>query len=391
MQQTDWPVPDHDAREHSARLIDTIRQEIESSGGTISFERYMDLALYAPGLGYYTAGARKFGSAGDFITSPEVSPLFARCLARQCEEVFEELGGGDILEPGAGSGVMAADILAELETRHSLPGRYLILETSAELRDRQQRTLRERVPHLLERVTWLDAAPESFRGVLIANEVLDALPVARFRVEEHGYSEQHVGWTGSHFITRWRSADERFTDELREATILLPANLHAPYVSERCRRLPAFIGMLAESMQAGLMLFIDYGYPRREYYLPERREGTLMCHYRHRAHSNPYVYPGLQDITAFVDFTAVVEAGVAAGLELHGYTSQAQFLLGSGLYDVLPEFNPGDTVRSLMVSQEVQKLTMPGEMGDRFKVMGLSRGVEKLVKGFSLKDLSSAL
>jgi len=391
MQQQNWPEPDRDAQEHSARLVETIHEQIEAAGGTIPFERYMDLALYAPGLGYYTAGARKFGAGGDFVTAPEVSPLFARCLARQCEEVFEELGGGDILEPGAGSGVMAADVLIEVEARGALPDRYLILETSAELRERQLQTLQKSVPHLLDRITWLDSPPEKFRGMLLANEVLDALPVARFRIEEDGYSEQHVGWTGSNFITRWRPASEQFTDELHEVLFGLPAPLRTPYISEHCRRLPAFIRLLADSMDAGLMLFIDYGYPRREYYLPERRDGTLMCHYRHRAHGNPYVYPGLQDITAFVDFTAVAEAGVAAGFELHGYTSQAQFLLGSGLYDVLPEFEPGDTVRSLMVSQEVQKLMMPGEMGDRFKVMGLSRGVERLVKGFSLKDLSSAL
>ena len=391
MKQHDWPQPDPDAQEHSKRLVATIAAEIETTGGTIPFERYMDLALYAPGLGYYTAGAHKFGAGGDFVTAPEVSPLFARCLARQCEEVFEELGEGDILEPGAGSGVMAADVLAELEQRHALPRRYRILETSAELRARQRETLRERVPQLLERVEWLDRVPEKFSGVIVANEVLDALPVTRFRVEEEGFSEQHVGWTGSGFITRWRPANDALSDELREAFMSLPASVHAPYVSERCRRLPAFVRMLADSLDRGLMLFIDYGYPRHEYYLPERREGTLMCHYRHRAHANPYVYPGLQDITAWVDFTLLAEAGVAAGLELHGFTTQAQFLLGSGLYDVLPDFNPGDTVRSLMVSQEVQKLTMPGEMGDRFKVMGLSRGVERLVKGFSLKDLSAAL
>ncbi|MBW3568405.1 MAG: SAM-dependent methyltransferase, partial [Proteobacteria bacterium] len=263
MQQPDWPEPDRDAQEHSARLVEVIRQRIESAGGTISFEQYMDLALYAPGLGYYTAGARKFGESGDFITAPEVSPLFARCLARQCEEVFNELGGGDILEPGAGSGVMAADVLAELDARGALPSRYLILETSAELRERQLKTLQKRVPQHLDRVTWLDGPPESFRGILLANEVLDALPVARFRIDDEGYAEQHVGWTGSHFITRWRPANETFTDELHEALINLPAPLRAPYISERCRRLPAFVRMLAESMQAGLMLFIDYGYPRR--------------------------------------------------------------------------------------------------------------------------------
>ncbi|HEX6930339.1 MAG TPA: SAM-dependent methyltransferase [Gammaproteobacteria bacterium] len=391
MQEHDWPLPDPDAQAHSARLVDYIRQQIAAAGGSISFERYMDFALYAPGLGYYTAGSRKFGEAGDFVTAPEVSPLFARCLAGQCREVFAALGGGDILEPGAGSGVLAADLLAELERMDALPETYFILEVSADLRARQRETLEKKVPQLQERVTWLDAPPENLRGVILANEVLDALPVARFRVHETGFSEQAVTWNGGRFETAWQPASPHFSNELDALFATLPAPPAAPYVSERCRRLPAFVRALAGSLDAGLMLFIDYGYPRREYYLPERNAGTLMCHYRQRAHGDPFVYPGLQDITAYVDFTAVAEAGVEAGLDLHGFTSQAQFLLGSGLYDILPAVDPGDTVRSLKISQEVQKLTMPGEMGDRFKAMGLSRGIERLISGFSLKDISPAL
>ncbi|HEX7047891.1 MAG TPA: SAM-dependent methyltransferase [Gammaproteobacteria bacterium] len=389
MQEQDWPEPGADAIAHSARLVEIIRQRIAAAGGSISFERYMDLALYAPGLGYYTAGARKFGEAGDFVTSPEVSPLFARCLARQCREVFAELGGGSILEVGAGSGAMAADLLIELDALGALPEKYFILEVSADLRARQRETLQAKAAHLLDTVEWLDAPPASLRGVILANEVLDALPVARFRVDATGFSEQTVIWNGARFETAWRPARKYFANELREALAEHPVS--PPYVSEFCRRLPAFIGTLSDALDAGLMLFIDYGYPRREYYLPERNTGTLMCHYRHRAHADPFVYPGLQDITAFVDFTAVAAAGIDCGLELHGYTTQAQFLLGSGLYEILPEIDPGDTVRSLRISQEVQKLTMPGEMGDRFKVMGLSRGLEGLVSGFSLKDLSPAL
>lgn len=391
MQNEEWAKPDAEALAHSRRLVEYIRREIDAAGGTISFERYMDLALYAPGLGYYTAGARKFGEAGDFVTAPEVSPLFARCLARQCAEVFEELGGGDVLELGAGTGVMAADLLAELEALDALPERYRILEVSADLRERQRETLRTKVPQLLDRIEWLDTDPPAFRGVLLANEVLDALPVARFLIDPVGFSEQMVGWNGGGFESRWQPADEQLAQSLRNVLADLPEPLDSPYVSEYCRRLPAFIRTLADSLQAGAALFVDYGYPRREYYLPERNDGTLMCHYRHRAHSDPFVYPGLQDITAFVDFTAVAEAGTESGLELQGFTSQAQFLLGSGLYDVLPEIDPGDTVRSLRISQEVQKLTMPGEMGDRFKAMGLSRGLERLLSGFSLKDLSATL
>lgn len=391
MHEQDWPQPDSYACVHSERLVARIREHIEAAGGAISFDEYMDLALYAPGLGYYTAGARKFGEAGDFVTAPEVSSLFGKCLARQCAEVFAELGEGDVLELGAGSGTMAADVLAELDALDRLPAHYFILEVSAELRERQRETLDAAVPHLVERVEWLNAPPARFRGVLLANEVLDALPVSRFRISEDGFAEQAVTWNGERLASSWRPADDGLAGELRALLADLPAPLDLPYVSEISRRLPAFIRTFAESLEAGLMLFIDYGYPRAEYYLPERREGTLMCHYRHRAHDDPFVYPGLQDITAFVDFTAVAAAGVDCGLELHGFTSQAQFLLGGGLYDVLPNVEPGDTVRSLVISQEVQKLTMPGEMGDRFKVLGLSRDVTGLVTGFSLKDLASAL
>lgn len=386
-----WPEPDADARAHSERLAAHIRARIEAAGGAIPFEQYMDLALYAPGLGYYSAGARKFGEAGDFVTAPEVSPLFARCLARQCREVFEELAGGDVLELGAGSGVMAADLLAELEALDALPGKYFILEVSAELRERQRETLAARVPRLAERVEWLDAPPGALRGVMIANEVLDALPVARFRLDGDGIREAYVAWREGRFASRWLPAEETFAAEVRGLVAELPEPLPVPYASELCRRLPAFVRLLADSLAAGVLLFIDYGYPRREYYLPERNDGTLMCHYRHRAHGDPFAWPGLQDITAFVDFTAVAEAGTAAGLELHGFTSQAQFLIGSGLYALLPNVDPGDTVRSLKISQEVQKLVMPGEMGDRFKVMGLSRGIERLLSGFGLKDLAAML
>lgn len=390
MQERDWPQPDDEAREHSERLVEYIRQRIAGAGGEISFERYMDFALYAPGLGYYTAGARKFGEAGDFVTAPEVSPLFSRCLARQCREVFAELGGGSILEVGAGSGVMAADLLTELERLDALPERYFILEVSADLRARQRETLAENAPQLTGIVEWLDAPPHALRGVMLANEVLDALPVARFRIDEDGFSQQFVAWNDG-FESCWRPADAAFANDLRALFTELADPPKAPYVSESCRRLPAFVGTLSDALDAGLMLFIDYGYPRGEYYLPERNTGTLTCHYRHRAHADPFAYPGLQDITAFVDFTAVAAAGLACDLELHGYTTQAQFLLGSGLYDVLPRVDPGDTMRSLAISQEVQKLTMPGEMGDRFKVMGLGRRLDGLVSGFSLKDLSSTL
>lgn len=392
MQTNDeFPVPEPAAQAHSEALIRHIREQLDAAGGRISFERYMDLALYAPGLGYYAAGAHKLGEAGDFITAPEVSPLFARCLARQFADVLRELAGGDILELGAGSGVLAVDMLCELESLGQLPQRYFILEVSPDLRERQQQRLQQKVPQLAERVVWLDEPPAQLRGVIFGNEVLDALPVARFRMDASGIQEEYVTVNGERFETAFQPADETYAAALRTVLGEIDEPLPVPYRSEFSRHVPAFVATLADSLQAGLMLFIDYGYGRREYYLPERNEGTLMCHYRHRAHPDPFVYPGLQDITAYVDFTQVAETGVNAGMELMGFTSQAQFLLGSGLYDTLPDIEPSDTVRNLRISQEVQKLTMPGEMGDRFKVIGLSRGLDNLLGGFALKDLASSL
>lgn len=391
MPQAEWAAPEPSAQEHSERLIAFIRAEIDAAGGAISFERYMELVLYAPGLGYYAAGARKFGEHGDFVTAPEVSSLFARCLARQCASVFGEIGRTDILELGAGSGAMAADILVELAAVDSLPRHYFILEVSPDLRERQASRLRQALPSdLFARVQWIDAPPDPFEGVILANEVLDALPVTRFRVDETGFHEEMVAWNGARFESRWQPANEILRGRLQSVLAELPP-LELPYVSEVCPRLPAFVKLLGQALSKGAMLFIDYGYPRGEYYLPERSMGTLMCHYRHRAHDDPFVFPGLQDITAFVDFTSVAEAGVEAGLELQGFTTQAQFLLGAGLTDILPRVDPGDTLRSLKISQEVQKLTLPGEMGDRFRVMGLSRELDLALSGFSLRDYSSTL
>ncbi|MGH8369705.1 MAG: class I SAM-dependent methyltransferase, partial [Gammaproteobacteria bacterium] len=316
----DLPSPSTDALAHSERLRARIHAEIVSAGGAIGFDRFMELALYAPGLGYYSAGARKFGAAGDFITAPELSPLFSRCLAQQAGEVLQALGTGDILELGAGSGVMAADMLAELESSDRLPARYLILEVSADLRERQRETLQQRVPGLLGRVQWLDTLPESFTGLIVANEVLDALPVQRFRRDADGWSEYTVRLDGDAFVWNTRPPAPELRDALAALEASLPSPLAIGYSSELCLRLPAFIRALAGTLERGAMLFVDYGYPRAAYYHPDRSMGTLMCHYRQRAHDDPFLYPGLQDITAHVDFTAVAEAGVAKGLELAGYT-----------------------------------------------------------------------
>jgi SAM-dependent MidA family methyltransferase len=346
----------------------------------------MKLALYAPGLGYYSAGTRKFGAAGDFITAPELSPLFSRCLARQCAEVLSS-SGGDILEFGAGSGSMAAELLLELEHLASLPDCYVILDVSGELRERQRQTLDERASHLLERVVWLNGLPEpGFRGIILGNEVLDAMPVERLRITPAGPRPLHVAWEADRFVWLVGAEDEAVTRTVIALQDELGYILPAGYETEFNPHLHPWLRALAEILTEGVVLLIDYGYPRREYYHQQRTTGTLLCHYRHRAHADPLILPGLQDITANVDFTAVADAAVAAGLAVTGYTSQSYFLLGCGLETLVAEMNPDATQRYLELTRQVKLLTLPSEMGERFKAMALSRGIEIPLRGFSLFD-----
>jgi SAM-dependent MidA family methyltransferase len=391
MHMNDLPEPSAEALVLSERLAAVIRAEIAAGGGSIPFSRYMELCLYSPGLGYYSAGSQKFGAAGDFVTAPELSPLFGRSLAQSCASVLGELGGADILEFGAGSGRLAADILGELESAGQLPGRYCILERSAELRARQQAILRTQVPQLYERLVWLDALPQAnFRGVVLANEVLDAMPVERFR------------WTGSAVeLFHVRRRDQRFDwhpgetpgDAVAAAVQQLVAatGLAAGYVSEINMTLAPWLASIAALLDRGMVLLADYGYPRREYYHPQRSAGTLMCHYRHRAHDNPFLWPGLQDITAHVDFTAVAKAGSAAGLEVAGYTTQAHFLLDCGIDRLLSATGPTDSVDYLKHAQQAKQLMLPGEMGERFKFIGLTKGLDEPVPGFRLQDFRHRL
>lgn len=380
------PAPGPEAAAHSARLIERIRTEISAQGGSIPFARFMELALYAPGLGYYSAGARKFGVHGDFITAPELSSLFSRCVARQCQEILARVGG-EILELGAGSGIMAADVLLELEALGSLPARYAILEVSGELRERQRMTVAKRTPHLLARVEWLEALPDrGWRGVIVGNEVLDAMPVQRFRITNRGPVPLHIAWEEGGF-TWWEGAlDKNLTAALRTLQAEMSFTLPLGYESEFNPYLNAWLLALAEALEAGVLLLIDYGYPRREYYHPQRVGGTLICHYRHRAHADPLLLVGLQDITANVDFTAVAEAAIAAGFEIAGYTGQGYFLFGCGLEKLLAEVDPQDTVRYLELVRQVKLLTLPGEMGERFKAIALARGVDIPLRGFSVFD-----
>ncbi len=378
------PKPGSEARAHSERLVAGIVEEMERQGGAIPFDRYMELVLYAPGLGYYTAGARKFGPAGDFVTAPEISPVFGCCLARQVRQVLEQTSGGDLLEFGAGSGRLAVDLLRELEGLEALPERYLIMELSPDLRQRQQETVREQLPHLADRVEWLDAVPApGFRGVVVANELLDAMPVHRFRTEAEGLREQFVTWSGERFENSWRPVQ---SPGLETAVNKLGIPLAEGFESEINLRLGPWMESLGQFLQAGAVLLVDYGHSRADYYHPQRSTGTLMCHYRHRAHPDPLVYPGLQDITAHVDFTAVAEAGQTAGLEVSGYSTQAFFLIGCGLDQVMNAADPSDAATYLDLAQGVKRLTLPTEMGERFKVIALTRGVPGPLIGFSMRD-----
>jgi len=380
------PSPTPDALAHSAQLCELIRHDIRSQGGWIPFSRFMELALYAPGLGYYTAGAHKFGAAGDFITAPELSALFGRTLARQLADIMPS-SAPHILELGAGSGKLALDILTELAARGTLPESYSILEVSADLRQRQQALLREKLPHLAGRVHWLDALPEQFSGAVIGNEVLDALPVHLLHWTESQILERGVSFDGMRFI--WQ-------DRIPENAALLgiAQNLHTTpddYQSEISLAARGLIASLCERMDTGVMIFIDYGFGAREYYHPQRARGTLMCHYRHHTHDDPFYLPGLQDITAHVDFTAIAETAIDHGAHFLGYTSQAHFLLNNGVTDYLQEVSPEDVRAYAPLSAQLQKLTSPAEMGELFKVIALGKKLDQPLAGFLRGDLSRSL
>lgn len=386
------PTPDPEAAAHSVQLLELIRSEIEAAHGAISFARFMELALYAPGLGYYCAGTRKFGSGGDFITAPELSPLFARCVARQCQEMLSALGGGMILELGAGSGMMAADLLAEFEALQSLPTQYAILERSAELRERQRQTLLERVPHLAERVVWLDTVPSSaWRGILLANEVLDALPVERFTITAHGARRIVVTWTDHGLAYAQGAEDAAVSAAVAHIEADLGQRLPQGYTSEYVPHLKEWLAAIVEHLEAGALLFIDYGYPRRSYYHPDRTTGTLLCHYRHRAHDNALILIGLQDITANVDFTALADAALATGLHVAGYTKQNAFLFGCGLLELLDAEPAALSTRYLEQTRQTKLLTLPSEMGERFQAIALTRNLDWPWRGFSFHDERSRL
>jgi SAM-dependent MidA family methyltransferase len=379
------PRPNAAALAHSATVADRIHVELAANAGWISFAEYMRLALYAPGLGYYQAGAQKFGTAGDFVTAPEISPFYSICLARQIAELLRHSEGDTLLELGAGSGVMALTILQELARLNCLPRRYYILEPSADLRGRQQRLLETAVPELVSRVEWLAALPdEAFTGVIVANEVLDALPVSLFTIDAGVPAELGVTATDDTFGFAARPAGA----ELAEFAADLGA-LPDGYRSEVCFAAGGLVNSLAAVLRRGAMLFIDYGLSQRELYTPERASGTLTCHYQHHVHDNPLVLPGIQDITAWVDFTRIAEAALRNDLRVAGYTTQAHFLLAAGITELLAA--PATARQQAEWSAQVQKLMLPGQMGEAFKVMCLATEGIEAPSAFAGRDLRFGL
>lgn len=390
----DLPPPDADALAHSARLSALIREQIAAHGGAIPFSRFMELALYAPGLGYYSAGASKFGAEGDFVTAPELGPVFAACVAEAVAPVLRQIGPqARFLELGGGTGAFAEVTLKRLLELDALPDRYAILEPSAQLRHRQRERLRERlVPPVFELLEWPDGPfGDEWDGVLFANEVIDALPTPRFAIRDEEVFEEYVVAEGEGFARTLRPADDFLANAVRLAERRLERPLAEGYRSELLPQLPYWIQAVSGGLRRGAMLFVDYGYPRSEYYAPERADGTLRAYYRHRMHAEPLLWPGLQDLTASVDFTALVEAGVAAGFDLAGYCNQASFLLGNGLAGVLERIEGiADPVEKQRRLDEVKRLTLPSEMGERFQVMGFEKEVEFGV-AFLAGDLSFRL
>ena len=376
---------------HSSRILELIRARIAAAGGWLPFDAYMQMALYEPGLGYYSAGAHKLGRGGDFTTAPEMSPLFGRCLARHCTEVLGALGSGYVLEIGAGSGRLAFDVLSSMAECNALPERYLILEISADLRARQQTLLGSLPEPLAARVQWLDAPPpEDWQGALLANEVLDALPVECFAWRDGQLRERGVAVDADGALC-WqeRAASESLCAEVQRLRDDVNVAWPSGYTSELCLRTAAWLEEVTRTLSQGVALFIDYGLPRRDYYHAQRAAGTLRSHYRQQAHDDPFAHPGMEDLTAWVDFTRVAEGADAAGLEVLGFTTQTALLLGLGIEaDVAAAHDERTRVAR---AGEARRLLMPDEMGENFKAIALGRGWQRPLAGFVLQDQRARL
>ncbi|MBV8627843.1 MAG: class I SAM-dependent methyltransferase [Paraburkholderia sp.] len=384
------PAPGPTALAQSEALVAQIRAEIAAHDGWLPFDRYMERALYAPGLGYYSGGAVKFGRRGedgsDFVTAPELSPLFAQTLARPVAQALEASGTRHVMEFGAGTGKLASGLLNALFELGAQFDTYSIVDLSGELRDRQRETIETEAPALADRVRWLDGLPERFEGVVVGNEVLDAMPVRLFARVDGVWHERGVSWRDGAL-----AFDDRPVRAEQDEALLVTLEVDDDYVTETHEAAFAFTRTICSMLTRGAAFFIDYGFPRHEYYHQQRAQGTLMCHYRHRAHGDPFVYPGLQDITAHVEFSGVAEAGVETGADLLGYTSQARFLLNAGITEALAEVDPSDVMRFLPAANAVQKLISEAEMGELFKVIAFSRGIEEGIGAFARGDRSYAL
>lgn len=367
------PEPDAESARHADKVAAHLRELI--GAGSISFAEFMQAVLYAPGLGYYVAGSRKFGADGDFVTAPEVSDVFGLVVANQCAAVLDELGVGDILEPGAGSGALAVGILRRMAALGKLPDRYRILEVSPELQERQRTTINERIPEHARRVEWIADLPDEFCGVVVANEVADAIPVERFRMQAGNVMQVRVEIAGDGFGWRYDRAPESLATAVRSIEQETGHEFPDGYTSEVSPGLRNWIGDVCGAVVRGCVLLFDYGMPRREFYAPGRADGWLRCHFRHRAHSDPLILTGIQDVTSWVDFTAVAESAVAAGMTVGGYLRQAEFLLHGGLDEALQGLADLPPAQQALISGQIKKLTLPGEMGENFKSIALCRGV----------------
>ncbi len=385
------PTPSRDAQKHSLQLQALIQQAIKKAGGWIDFAQFMQLALYAPQLGYYSAGNQKFGTGGDFVTAPEISALFGQTLAQQVAQILA-LSRGSIMELGAGTGRLAVHLLHALEHLDCLPDQYYILDVSDHLRQVQLEYLQEKLsPQLLRRVVWLNQLPETFTGVVLGNEVLDAIPVHMVHTKTQGLcergvmlAEQGLTWSDKPWDDAPASGQHLF-DEITKLS--LPTG----YISEFCPTANGLIASLALTLERGVILMIDYGFSASEYYHPQRNLGTLMCHYQHYAHTDPLLNIGLQDITAHVNFSSIAYAGVDNGLQLSGFCSQAQFLMNCGILDLMAQVSPSDMAGYAPLAAAAQKLLSPAEMGDLFKVIAFSKNMDVPLLGFTSGDKSHTL
>jgi len=390
---------------HSRKLCREIKRMIESENGWIGFDRFMEMALYAPGMGYYSAGARKFGEPGDFITAPMISPLFGRCLANQCAEVLgkcDESRCRSVVEFGAGTGELMLEILTHLESLESLPDEYVVMETSADLRQRQQVLIEASNPEYLKIICWSNSLKDQVNGIIIANELLDAMPVKRFEIDENSVArelgvvlnDETAGENGSTFL--WKAASEPFEYSVQER--LHQYQLKPGYKSEIGLQAEAWVRSIGDNLETGAIVLIDYGFPAPEFYHYDRRGGTLMCHFQHVAHDDPFRNPGLQDITAHVDFSAIADVAAEVKLDLAGYCNQAAFLMSLGILDEYQNILSNDSNtedrtsrESLEMAQQIKKLTLPHEMGELFKVIAFTRNFEHPLKGFDMQNQAGRL